>query len=150
MSGKNLKRVTQVAIVVRDIEKTTAVWSELLGVEKPKISETEGPESTYMKFRGKPSEGKAKLAFINMENLVLEFIQPVGGPSTWQGFLEKRGEGIHHITFNVENLEETLRKLREIGVKPEQIGDFEGGCYVYTDAKSKLGAIIELLHTQEY
>lgn len=149
MSGNNLKRVTQIAIVVRDIEKTIAVWSELLGLEKPKIVETEGSELTHMTFRGKPSDGKAKLAFINMENVVLEFIQPVDGPSTWQDFLEKRGEGIHHIAFNVENLEETLRKFREIGVKPEQNGDFEGGCYVYTDAKSKLGAIIELLHTQE-
>ena len=146
MSCDNLKRITQIAIVVRDIEKATAMWSELLGLEKPTIEETEGLELTHMTFRGKPSKGRAKLAFFNLENLVLELIQPVDGASTWQNFLDRHGEGIHHIAFQVENLEETLEKFRKMGIKVEQKGDFKGGCYVYTNPKNELGAIIELLH----
>jgi hypothetical protein len=57
LSCDNLKRVTQIAIVVRDIEKASAIWSELLGLEKPPIEETEGLELTHMTFRGKPSKG---------------------------------------------------------------------------------------------
>lgn len=146
MSCGNSKRVTQIAIVVRDIEKASAIWSELLGLEKPTIEETEGLELTHMTFRGKPSKGRAKLAFLNLENLVLELIQPVDGPSTWQDFLDRCSEGIHHIAFQVENLEETLEKFGKMGIKVEQKGDFKGGCYVYTDRKSELGAIVELLH----
>lgn len=146
MGNNGLKRITQVAMVVRDIEKTRDFWSELLGVEKSPIVETEGWELTHMTFRGAPSEGKAKLTFFNLENIVLELIQPVSGPSTWQDFLKKHGEGIHHIAFNVENLDGTLEKFRKMGIGVEQKGDFEGGSYVYINSKSKLGAIIELLH----
>jgi methylmalonyl-CoA epimerase len=147
MSGNSLKRVTQIAVVVRDIDKTLTIWSKLLGLEKPEIIVTEDWESTHMTFRGKPSKAKAKLAFVKMENIELEFIEPVGRPSTWQDFLDKHGEGIHHIAFQVENLERTLDKLGQIGVKAEQKGDFKGGCYVYTNSKSELGAVIELLHS---
>jgi methylmalonyl-CoA epimerase len=138
--------VTQIAIVVRDIEKASAVWSELLGLEKPPIEETEGLESTHMTFRGKPSKGRAKLSFLNLENLELELIQPVEGPSTWQDFLDRCGEGIHHIAFHADNLEETLEKFGKMGINVEQKGDFKGGCYVYINPKNNLGAIIELLH----
>jgi hypothetical protein len=146
LSCSNLKRVTHIAIVVGDIEKAVAIWSELLGMQKPPITETERWESTHMTFRGKPSKAKAKLSFLNLENVVLEFIQPIGGPSTWQDFLERCGEGIHHIAFDVENLEVTLDSFRKVEVIVEQKGDFKGGCYVYTDPKSELKAIIELLH----
>lgn len=146
LSRDDLKRITQIAIVVRDIEKATAVWSELLGLKKPPIEENEGLESTHMTFRGKPSKGRAKLSFLSLENLVLEFIQPVDGPSTWQDFLDRCGEGIHHIAFHVKNLKETMEKFRKTGIKVEQKGDFKGGCYIYTNPKNDLGAIIELLY----
>lgn len=68
------KRVTQVAMVVRDIEKARDVWAELLGVEKGPIIETEGLEKTHMKFKGALSEGKAKLTFFKLENIELELI----------------------------------------------------------------------------
>jgi hypothetical protein len=42
-----------------------------------------------MMFRGSPSQGRAKLAFFNLNNIVLEIIEPIGGPSTWSEFLEK-------------------------------------------------------------
>ena len=56
MSRDDLKRVTQIAIVVRDIEKASSIWSELLGLEKPIIEETEGLELTHMTFRDKLSK----------------------------------------------------------------------------------------------
>jgi len=100
-----------------------------------------------MAFRGEPSEGRARLAFFNLENIALELIQPIGAPSTWRDFLERCNEGIHHIAFQVDNLEEVLEKFGKIGVDVEQRGEFKGGCYTYTNSKSELGAIVELLHT---
>ena len=149
MGSEELRAVAQMAIVVKDIEKARSNWAELLGVEGPPISETETRESTHMIFRGKPSNGRAKLCFFKLSNLVLELIQPVGGPSTWQNFLEESGEGIHHLAFRVENLDETLGKLREMGIGMEQRGEFKGGGYVYTDSRSSLGAIMEILYHKE-
>lgn len=145
MSDEELRRATQIGLAVKDIEKSRAAWAQLLGVKEPPIVETESWQSTRMMFRETPSEGRAKLTFFKLENIVLELIQPIGSPSTWQDFLEKHGEGIHHIAFQVEDLPETLQKFAKVGTGVEQRGEFKGGCYVYTDPKSTLGAIIELL-----
>ncbi len=146
MGDDRLRHVTQIGLVVKDIEKSRAAWSKLLGVEEPRIVETESWESTHMTFRGKPSEARAKLTFFKLENIVIEIIQPIGGPSTWRNFLEKHGEGIHHVAFQVDDLQQTLEKFRRMGIEAEQKGEYKGGCYVYTDSESKLGAITELLH----
>lgn len=147
MGIEGFMRVVQVGIVVKDIAKTRTAWAELLGVEEPPIIETEGRESSHMTFRGKPSEGRAKLAFFRLENIAIELIEPIGGPSTWQDFLEKHGDGVHHIAFNADNLEETLEKCKGMRIEVEQRGDYKGGSYTYADSRHKLGATIELLHS---
>ena len=144
--AEDFKRIVQIGIVVKDIERARATWAELLGVQEPPIVETEKWESTHMAFRGTPSKARAKLTFFNLENIALELIQPIGDSSTWQDFSEKHGEGIHHIAFNVKNLEGTLEKFNKMKIEVEQKGEYKGGCYVYTDSESKLGAIMELLH----
>jgi len=147
LENEGFKRISQIGIVVKDIEKASAAWADLLGVEKPNIIETEDWEKTRMSFRGKPSKARAKLAFFNFENITLELIEPVGGPSTWQDFAEKTGGGIHHLGFNVEDLEGTLNQLEEKGIEVEQKGEYKGGCYIYVNSTCKLGGIIELLHS---
>ncbi len=144
-NGKSLGRVVQVALVVRDVERVAENWARLLGVEKPKVIETEEWDKTHMVYRGAPSRGRAKLAFFEFENIVLELIEPLGGPSTWSEFLEKHGPGIHHIAFEVEDMGEGISKLEGSGGELVQRGDFTGGSYAYVDARATLGAIIELL-----
>ena len=146
MSDEELRRATQIGLAVKDIEKSRAAWSKLLGVEEPRIVETESWESTHMTFRGKPSEARAKLTFFKLENIVIEIIQPIGGPSTWRNFLEKHGEGIHHVAFQVDDLQQTLEKFRRMGIEAEQKGDYKGGYYIYLNSKDKLGVTIEALH----
>jgi len=149
MTDEKFKRVTQICIVVRDIEKARSEWAKLLGVKENPISETEGYEATHATFNGKPTRARAKLTFFPFENIVLELIEPVGGPSTWQQFLDEKGEGLHHIAFQVEDLDGTLEKFRKEGIGVEQKGDYRGGCYTYVDSKTKLGCIIELLHSHK-
>jgi len=132
--------------VVNNIQAARAVWAQLLGVEEPPIVETESWESTRMMVKGKPSKGRARLTFFNLENVVLEPIEPISGPSTWQEFLETKKGGMH-LGFDIEDLDDTLKDLKGMGIGPEQRGDYKGGCYVYSDSKGKLGVIIELLHS---
>ena len=149
MVESQFKRMTQVAIVVKDIEKSRAQWAKLLGVKENPISVTEGWEQTHAAFRGKPTKAKAKLTFFQLENITLELIEPVGSPSTWQQFGDEKGEGIHHVAFFVEDLDGALDTFRKNGVGVEQRGDYRGGCYVYMDSTGKLGATIELLHNRK-
>jgi catechol 2,3-dioxygenase-like lactoylglutathione lyase family enzyme len=144
--NEGLKRITQVAIVVKDIEKARLAWAELLGMKESQISETGDWQQTKMSYKGRPLKARAKLVFFNLENITLELIEPIGKPSTWQQFADETGGGLHHIAFNVADLDGTLKRFKEAGINVEQKGDYKGGCYVYVDSASKLGGTIELLH----
>ena len=146
MANTQFREVAQVAIVVPNIEEAAKLWASILGVEVPQIIETEEWEKTKMMFRGSPSRARAKLAFFRLGNITIELIQPIDEPSTWSEFLKNHGPGIHHIAFNVENLDEALKALMKAGALIEQEGKFKGGGYVYVDARKSLGAIIELLY----
>ncbi|WP_292000105.1 VOC family protein [Caldivirga sp.] len=149
MANAQFSEVVQVAMVVPDIETAVKAWAKILGVDAPQVVETEDWEKTGMRFRGTPSRGRAKLAFFKLSNITIELIQPVGGPSTWSEFLEKHGPGIHHIAFNVDNIDDAVKELLSIGGSVEQDGKFKGGGYVYVDAKKSLGAIVELLYHEK-
>jgi hypothetical protein len=85
------------------------------------------------------------LAFFRLENITIELIEPIGGPSTWREFLEKNGEGVHHIAFRVGNMKEKVMLLEKHGMSEVQRGDFTGGAYSYVDSEKQLGVLLELL-----
>jgi methylmalonyl-CoA epimerase len=139
------KKITQVGIIVKDIDKARIAWSEMLGVKPPQPSVAEGHSSRPTLFMGNPSDAKAKLAFFSMENLQIELIQPLGGKSTWQEFLDKNGEGIHHIAFQVKDINGKEKEFRMINMPTLQSGGWDGGAYSYIDGSKEIGCILELL-----
>jgi len=137
--------VVQVGIVVKDIEKASRAYAEILGMEVPAWFLTDTVDRAHTEFRGQPSEARAKLAFFKLKNITLELIEPVGGPSTWREFLDEHGEGVHHIAFEVKGMEEKVKLLAERGLPLLQKGDYEGGRYAYVDGTRRLAVILELL-----
>ena len=136
----------QIAIVVRDIEKARRDYKEILGLEFSATSLTDGYDKSHATYRGKATSARAKLAFAQLgPGVSMELIEPVGGPSTWQEFLDAGGEGVHHVAFNVKGMEGILSALGEKGVETVQRGDYTGGRYAYADGQEKLGVILELL-----
>lgn len=140
------KKMTQVGLIVDDIEEAAKAWSEFLGKDEvPRINVAEGHESRPTVFRGDPSNAKARLAFFQLENITIELIEPLEGPSTWREFLEEHGPGIHHVAFNVDKMEHSVQLYGEAGIHEVQHGGWGTGEYAYMDATSSLGLIIELL-----
>jgi methylmalonyl-CoA epimerase len=139
------KNITQVAIVVQDIDKARNAWAQMLGMEVPDVIVAESHPSRPTLYQGEPSDAKAKLAFIAMDNIQLELIQPLGGKSTWQDFLDTHGEGIHHIAFGVKSIDEVSKNLASLGNKTVQLGGWDRGAYNYIDASGNLGCMLELL-----
>ncbi|NJK95627.1 MAG: VOC family protein [Bacteroidales bacterium] len=139
------QKVTQVAIIVKDIEKAGKAWASVLAVPVPAVSIAESHESRPTLYKASPSGAKAKLAFLRMENLQIELIQPLGGNSTWQEFLDTHGEGIHHIAFEVKDINGMEKKFLNIHMPTVQSGGWDGGAYSYIDASADLGCILELL-----
>lgn len=137
--------VCQVGLVVRDIERSARAYADLLGVEVPAWSMTDPEEVAHTRYLGQPSRAQAKLAFFRLGSVSLELIEPVGGPSTWQEFLQTRGEGVHHIAFEIEDMAEQVSLLAEHDMPLVQRGDYTGGEYAYIDSAAQLGVILELL-----
>ena len=138
--------ICQVAIVVKDIEKTAKAWQEVLGLPEARVIVTDPAEKSHIRYRGQPTEARAKLAFFQMgEQLSVELIEPIGGPSTWQEHLDARGEGVHHIAFRVKGMDQVVADLAAKGVPTVQRGDYTGGRYAYCDSIGPLKVVLELL-----
>lgn len=140
-------RITQLAIVVDDIETAAEVYAAMLGKEKPEIIITDEMDKAHTTYFGEPTEARAKLAFFPFENITLELIEPVGEPSTWADVLGAQGRGFHHFAFQVANMEESIAHLVQQGGEVAQRGDFTGGSYSYVNLDDQ-GIVIELLASE--
>lgn len=140
MLGSNL--VCQVAIVVRDVDRATGKFAGLLGIEPPPVQTANEDGSDIVTYRGEATKGRVRLSFFDMENLVLEFIEPTEDPTTWKEFLDTCGQGVHHIAFKAKGkMLQTAAKLEEFGFPLIQNGKH----YAYVDSLNDLGVILELL-----
>jgi catechol 2,3-dioxygenase-like lactoylglutathione lyase family enzyme len=140
-------RVTQIAIVVRDIDRTAKHYANMLGIPVPPVIVTAGPEAAHTVYRGADTDATAKLCFFDLGQVSIELIEPDGKPSTWQEHLDKHGEGVHHIAFQVQGMDKRLAALGLQGMETVQRGDYEGGCYAYVDGTKQLGVELELLES---
>jgi len=73
----------------------------------PEATITDTFEKAHTQYEGKAT-ARAKLAIFRLENITFELFEPVGKPNTWQEFLEKHGEGVHHPAFSVERMEQNI------------------------------------------
>jgi catechol 2,3-dioxygenase-like lactoylglutathione lyase family enzyme len=138
-------RVMQIGIVVRDIEKTAAAWSRILGLPMPEIRTTDPVDKAQTEYEGEPTPARARLAFFHMGQVDIELIEPIDGPSTWKDQLDAGGDSLHHIAFVVDGMGERLAHLAEHDIPLVQRGEYTGGRYAYVDATRQLGTVLELL-----
>jgi methylmalonyl-CoA/ethylmalonyl-CoA epimerase len=90
---------------------------------------------------------KVKTAFLSVGDANLELLEPTAADSPIAKFIEKRGEGIHHICFRVDNLEEHLARLKEQGYRLIDEAPVAGahGCRVaFLHPSAGNGVLIEL------
>ncbi|MBE0689879.1 MAG: VOC family protein [Anaerolineae bacterium] len=145
----NAEMICQVGIIVHDIERTAQKYCEVFGFPKPEIMTTAGYAQSKTTYNGQPSEATAKLAFFNAGQITIELIEPDEKPSVWREFLEKHGEGIHHIAFQVKDTEAVTGNLAEQGADISQQGLYSdgSGVYTYVDTAPLLGTMVELLES---
>lgn len=140
----NPRAVCQIALVVRDIEKTARSYAELFGVPVPEIFTIPPVEEAHTRFRGRLTKTRAKLAVFQMGQIVLELTEPDGEPSSWREFLERHGEGVHHVGFMVDDLNAALSFLERKGIRERHSGDYPGGRYVFVESAEQLGVLLNL------
>jgi methylmalonyl-CoA epimerase len=95
--------LAHVGVAVRSLEEAIAVWRDRLGFT---LADTVTVESM-----------KLRLAFLQAGGCEIELLEPTSPDSTVSKFLEKRGEGIHHVSFHVDDIEKALAEAEAAGLE---------------------------------
>jgi len=98
-----IEKIDHIGIAVRSIEKTSELFSKVLGL---KVAGEEIVE-----------EQKVKVVFLPLGDSELELLESTSPEGPIARFIEKKGEGIQHIAFRVDNIEKALEKLKKEGVR---------------------------------
>jgi methylmalonyl-CoA/ethylmalonyl-CoA epimerase len=113
-----------IGIVVRDIDKT-AKRLEALGIGPfTQPLPPAGDEGLF--FRGKPLVSNFKALITKIGNIELNLLQPDDKPSPWKEFLDTYGEGIHHLGFQVDDVEKEVNRFTSQGAEVILIGKIKG------------------------
>ncbi len=132
-----VKKINHVAIVVEDIDSALTFWKEQLGLELDHIEDV-------------PSQA-SKVAFLPVGEGEVELVQPTDPESGLAKYLIKRGEGMHHICLEVENIDEMLNMLNDKGVRliNEEPLDLPGRRMAFIHPKVANGVLVELYEITE-
>ena len=138
--------VTQIGILVHDVEKSAREFAEFFGVDVPRIGITRPFEISQTVFEGETTTAQAKQAFFTIgPHITIELLEPDDAPSTWRKELDEKGEGVHHIAFDIEGMDDKVKTCQENGMPLIQRGKWQTGEYAYMDASNRLKVVIELL-----
>jgi methylmalonyl-CoA/ethylmalonyl-CoA epimerase len=128
-----IEKVDHIGIAVKSLEVTLPFYVDVLNLPLLGIEEVESE--------------KLRVAFLQAGETKIELLEPTSAESTIAKFIEKRGEGIHHVALGVESIEERIKELKEKGIRMVQdepkLG--AGGAHVaFMHPKSALGVLYEL------
>jgi methylmalonyl-CoA epimerase len=133
------ERIDHVAIIVHNIEQALVFYRDTLGIVPTAIKEV-------------PTE-QVRIAFLPMGGSggsEIELIEPTNPDSSLSRFLEKRGEGLHHICLEVEDIDASLHKMQEQGVpvldqEPRVAAE---GRAIFLHPKATHGVLLELIERE--
>jgi methylmalonyl-CoA/ethylmalonyl-CoA epimerase len=128
-----ITQMNHVAIVVEDMESSLAFWRDALGIQLHEL-------------RDVPAE-KSQVAFLPVEGGEIELVQPTTDDSGIAKYLAKRGQGMHHLCLEVDDIDGMLLQLKAKGVRliteePRLAAD--GKKYVFIHPESTSGVLVEL------
>lgn len=133
-----IKKIDHISIAVKDLEEAMSIYTDILGLE------SKGTEVI--------EEQKIIQATFLVGGVKIELVQSTHPDGPVGKFIEKRGEGMHHIAFRVENINESLRELSAKGVKliDEKARIGAGGARIaFIHPKDMKGVLIELVERVE-
>ena len=96
-------KIDHIAIAVNDVEESSKVYQQALGIDS-------------VEFETVESEG-VKVAIIHLENGRIELMQPTNDTSPIKKFLDKKGQGLHHVALDVDNIEGEVERMEGCGIQ---------------------------------
>ncbi len=125
-------KIDHIAIAVNDVEESAKIYQQALGVDN-------------VEFETVESEG-VKIAIIHLENTRIELMQPTNDTSPIKKFLDKKGQGLHHMALETENIEGEVTRMEGCGI--QFLGNIRPGSagtkVTFIHPKSLHGVLTEL------
>jgi len=138
--------VFQVAFVVRDLDAALERHTRVLGGTPWRCWTFSAAIHREAVYRGEPTDFSVRLA-LNGTSPQFELIEPVHGPGVHQEWLERNGEGFHHLGVIVDSVEAATERMEAAGYEAVQVGRGFGadgdGVYAYFDTARVLGYLVE-------
>jgi len=128
-----MKKIEHIGIAVSNLDEANKLYTDLLGVEPYKIEMVK-------------NEG-VKTSFFKSSNTKIELLEGIGEDNAIAKFIKSRGEGIHHIAFEVDDIMLEIKRLKKLGFKiinetPKKGADNKLICFIHP--KSTSHVLIEL------
>ena len=130
---RGLGRVHHVALIVRSIEDAFGLWRDALHLELETVLDI--------------PDDRVRIAFLGVGESKIELVQPTDDSTGVARFLETKGEGFHHVCFEVANLAETLLRLEIDGIELIDSSPRRGaeGPVAFLHPRSCHGVLVELI-----
>ena len=129
-----IKKFHHVSLAVNNAEEVMETWSTVLGI---------GPW-TCKNIEGKDAKGrdwKCKEYWAEVGDVVIEIIEPIEGRIVQSKFLDTVGPGLHHVAFQVEDVDKTLKEFQEKGA---ELIVHNPGSFAYLRTGGPDGAVVEI------
>ena len=128
-----MKKIEHLGIAVKDLESANQLYAKLLGQEPYKLEDVESEH--------------VSTSFFEIGESKIELLESTDPSSPISKFIEKRGEGIHHVAFEVDDIRSEMARLKEEGFvllneEPKAGADNKLVCFVHP--KSSNGVLLEL------
>lgn len=133
-----MRKLEHIGIAIKDLEAANALFSQLFGESHYKIEkvETEGVSTSFFKI------GETKI----------ELLEATDDNSPIHKFIQKRGEGVHHLAFEVDDIEAEIRRLDKAGfsiINKEPRKGADNKRVAFLHPKSTNGVLVELCQTMD-
>ena len=125
-----LKKLDHVGIAVNSIEEALKFFRDTLGLKLESVEVV--------------ADQKVKIAFLPVGETHVELLEPTSPDSNVAKFLEKKGEGIHHIKEWVDDCQAVIEDYKKKGIEVIQSGKYDKDEFYYLDLEPELGILYEL------
>ena len=130
---RGLGKIHHVALIVRSIDDALPLWRDLLGLELETVMDI--------------ADDRVRIAFLTVGESKVELVEPTDDTTGVARFLAAKGEGFHHVCFEVANLAETLLRLEIDGLELIDSAPRRGaeGPVAFIHPRSCHGVLVELI-----
>ncbi|MGD8535225.1 MAG: methylmalonyl-CoA epimerase [Candidatus Aminicenantes bacterium] len=131
-----IKQISHLGMAVRDLEEAREFYRSVFGLEssEPIVG----------------GDGTIRVSMVRVGSTLIELLQPIGSEGVMAKFLEKRGEGFHHICYEVDDIKTEIASIKAAGL--EVLGDPKPGAEgmsVFLHPKGTQGVLVELVEKKQ-